>query len=81
MYGTIADSVRNITGVDMCTLAEKEQLQLILDMGLCTLPELYKLNTRRRSIIEHHIRRLCYALHSARYYHMCKLPTRKRDGL
>ena len=81
IYTEIAECVLNVTGIDMSVLPVDEQLQIILDIGQCTIPELSKMNIHDRSLIEHHTRRLCYALHSSRYYQMRKIPTRKRDGL
>ena len=61
-------------GVDFVNSSSDTQLQLILDH--------HKLIKCASSIeLEHHCRRLCYALHCSRYSYMFHLPTRKRHGL
>ncbi|KAK3097462.1 hypothetical protein FSP39_009833 [Pinctada imbricata] len=78
----IEQCMYSCTGLKLCDLSDEELLQLILDVGKLETPQLRQLlKPNIRSDIEHHTRRLCYALHTKHYYLMSMLPTRKRDGL
>ena len=79
---SIEQCVYSYTGLKLCDLSDEEVLQLILDVGKLESSHFRQLlKPNIRSDIEHHTRRLCYALHTRHYYLISMLPTRKRDGL